>query len=283
MINVVISDLKKFKKIKKQFLEEDLENLHVLSDFDRTLTHAFINGGEHVSSLISILRDENYLVEDYAEKARALFNYYHPIEVSNVIELDEKKRLMEEWWTKHSDLLIESGFNKKDMIEAAKSKRIKFRNKVLETLILLNSNKVPFIILSGNGLGEDSIIETMKYHQMYLDNVGVISNKYIWDGDGNAIDYFKPHIHTFNKNETSVKKSPFYSQIKNRKNVLLLGDSLGDVNMADGFDYNNLLKIGFLNFNIEEDLDEYKKNYDVVIINDSSMKFVYEFLKEFEK
>ncbi|MCA9459103.1 MAG: hypothetical protein KC550_00985 [Nanoarchaeota archaeon] len=281
MKNVIISDLDRFSKIKKNILKDRFENLHFISDFDRTLTHAFINNGEHVSSLISILRDENYLVDGYADKAKALFEYYHPIEVSSSVGIEDKKKFMEEWWTKHSDLLIESGFNKKDLVEAAKSKRIKFRDKVFETIILLDNVRVPFLILSGNGLGEDSIIETMKFHKLYLDNICVISNKYIWDENGNAIDYHKPHIHTFNKNETSVIDSQFYPRIKNRRNVILLGDSLGDVNMAEGFDYDNLLKIGFLNFNVEKDLEEYKKNYDVIVTNDSSMEFVYELLREF--
>ena len=51
--------------------------------------------------------------------------------------------------------------------------------------------------------------------------------------------------------------------------------------MVEGFAYDNLLKIGFLNSNIENNLDEYKKHYDVIITNDSSMDFVYDLLKEF--
>ncbi|MBU2415738.1 hypothetical protein KKH86_00740 [Patescibacteria group bacterium] len=68
--------------------------------------------------------------------------------------------------------------------------------------------------------------------------------------------------------------------IKNRKNVLLLGDSFGDTEMINGFDYDNLIKIGFLNENVKENLEEYKKNYDVVILNDGSMEYVNDLLNE---
>ena len=282
MENIVISDFEKFNQVKKQFLKEGLEHLHIISDFDRTLTHAFINGGDPVPSLISVLRDEDYLVSGYSDKAKALFKHYHAIEVDSSIPLDKRKKAMEEWWVKHSNLLIKSGLNKRDLAKVAKSKRIKFREGTLESIVFLNKNNVPFVVLSASGLGDDSIIETLRNHKLYLPNVSVISNQYIWDENGNAIDSVKPHIHTFNKNETSVKDSPIYSQIKTRRNVILLGDSLGDVGMVKGFNYKNLLKIGFLNSDVEKNIEEYKRNYDVIIINDSSMQFVHNLLKEFQ-
>lgn len=280
MENVVISDLEKFSEIKRKILLGGFDNLHVISDFDRTLTHVFLQDGSEVSSILSILRDENHLTPDYSDKARSLFKKYHQIEIDHTISMDEKKKAMEEWWTKHSELLIESGLNKSDLLKVAKSKRIRFREKTLESMILLNNNNVPFVILSASGLGDISIIDTLNANKMHFLNVDVISNKYIWDDRGYAIDYVKPHIHTFNKNETVIKESSFYPKIINRKNVILLGDSLGDVKMVEGFEYDNLLKIGFLNFHVEKDLEEYKKHYDVIITNDSSMEFVYDLLKE---
>jgi 5'-nucleotidase len=71
--------------------------------------------------------------------------------------------------------------------------------------------------------------------------------------------------------------------VKNRKNVLLLGDGLGDIGMIMGFNYDNLIKIGFLNEEVEKCLEEYKNNYDIVILNDSDMNFVNELLKDLIK
>ena len=36
------------------------------------------------------------------------------------------------------------------------------------------------------------------------------------------------------------------SDLKIRKNVLLLGDHIGDLGMSDGLDYENRISIGFL-------------------------------------
>jgi len=61
--------------------------------------------------------------------------------------------------------------------------------------------------------------------------------------------------------------------------VLLLGDSLDDVGMVQGFDYKNLLKIGFLNENVGENLENFKKTFDVVLTGDPGMDFINNLLK----
>ena len=50
--------------------------------------------------------------------------------------------------------------------------------------------------------------------------------------------------------------------------------------MVKGFDYENLIKIGFLNENVEENLESFKANYDVLILNDSSMDYINKLLRE---
>jgi hypothetical protein len=51
-------------------------------------------------------------------------------------------------------------------------------------------------------------------------------------------------IHVFNKNESVVKETKFYQEVKNRRNVILLGDSLGDVTMATDKNHDTVLRIG---------------------------------------
>ena len=55
-------------------------------------------------------------------------------------------------------------------------------------------------------------------------------------------------IHSFNKNESAIHESDYFKELNHRENVILLGDSLGDLNMAEGAkDAKHILKIGFLN------------------------------------
>ena len=94
MDNLIVNQ--KFQKLKNNIKKQGIDSLHIVSDFDRTLTYASV-GGEKIPSIISILRDGNYLSKEYAEKAHALFNKYHSIEIDNNINPQKKKKFMEEW------------------------------------------------------------------------------------------------------------------------------------------------------------------------------------------
>ena len=277
--NIIISDPEEFEKTKKEISKQGGKKLHVLADFDRTLTYSFVKG-EEVPSMISILRKENYLTEDYSEKAHALFDKYHPIEINPEIPLEEKKKAMIEWWKSHFDLLIKCKLNKKDLEKAVKSEKIKLRDGASEFFDMLHDNKIPLVILSSSGLGGDAISMYLKNKGELYDNIHVISNSYIWDNDGYAKGVKEPIIHSMNKAEISIKNYPAYKKIKNRKNVLLLGDNIEDLGMIEGFDYDNLIKIAFLNKNTEKNLELYKKNYDIIVLNDSDMAFVNKLLRE---
>lgn len=55
-------------------------------------------------------------------------------------------------------------------------------------------------------------------------------------------------IHTYNKNSSVCRNSSYFQQLQGKTNVLLLGDTMGDLTMADGVQgVENILKIGFLN------------------------------------
>mmetsp|Transcript_49386 Transcript_49386/g.139869 ORF Transcript_49386/g.139869 Transcript_49386/m.139869 type:complete len:84 (-) Transcript_49386:63-314(-) len=58
-----------------------------------------------------------------------------------------------------------------------------------------------------------------------------------------------------------------------RESVILLGDSMGDVTMGDGgpFPPSTILRIGFCNKDLDANLDNYKRAFDCVILNDGSM------------
>jgi len=263
--NIIIKNLEKLEKILENLKKDWAKNLHILADFDRTLTKAFVNWKAR-PSLISILRSEKILWEEYSKKAYEEYNYYHPIEIDPNIPLKEKKKQMTIWWKKHLDLLVNSKLKKEDIDKAINSWIIHFRDGVKEFLEFLNKNNIPLIIISANWLWTDSIKLFLKQNNVLFPNIFIISNEFIWDKNWFAIWFKEPVIHVFNKDETVLQEfSEIYEKIKDRKNVILLWDSLWDPHMIDGFQYKNLVKIWFLNDKVDELLEDYKKNYDIVI------------------
>jgi len=278
--NIIIVNPQKFQKLIQEMQKDKARFLHVLSDFDRTLTYAFVKG-ERVPSMISILRSSgDYLGEEYAKEAQALFQKYHQKENDPKITLKERKRLMREWWLKHYQLLIKSGLSKKHLKIVVDSQKIRLRKGAKEFFKLLSLSKIPIVIMSASGLGTEAISMFLKKEKCFYSNIYIISNSFKWDKNGKAIGVKEPVIHSLNKDETMVKNFPFYKKIKNRKNVILLGDSPEDVGMIEGFAYKNLIKIGFLNEDVNKNLKLYKKVFDVLILNDSSLYFIKSLIKK---
>ena len=279
MKDVIISNKKHLQKLKQIIKKQGKEKFHVLVDFDRTLTKAFVNG-EKFPSLMAILRDGNYLTKNYAKKANALFDKYHPIEIHPHIPDNKKIKKMKEWWTTHFKLLIKSGLNKEDLKQVSRSSKVQLRKGTEEFLKFLHKNNIPLVILSSSGAG-DIIPMFLKRKGLLYDNIHIISNFFEYDKKGKVTRIIPPIIHCMNKAEIAVKNySNIFNQIRNRKNVLLLGDGIGDIGMIKGFDYNNLINIGFLNENVKENLKYFKKNFDIVLLNDTNMAYINKLLKE---
>lgn len=274
MQQTIISDEKYYSDTLSEIKKGGLWKLHVLADFDRTLTKAF-SWWKLRPSLISVLRSEGYLWEEYSKKAYELFDYYNPIEINPNISLEEKKREMTIWRNKHLDLLIHSWLHKKDIEKVISSWVIEFRPWVKKMLKFLSENNIPIVIISANWLGTDSIEMYFEKEWFLTPNVKIVSNEFCWDNTWNAVWYDKRVIHVFNKDETVLQDFPeIHDLVQHRTNVILLWDSLWDPAMIEGFAYENVLKVWFLNEKLEELLEKYKVIYDVLLTWDNEWEFL---------
>lgn len=275
--NVIISNERNLEKTIEAITKEGTKKLHILSDFDKTLTKAFIERQE-VHSIIAQIREGKYLTPDYSPRAHELFNEYHPIEINPYISLKEKKKAMHEWWDTHFKLLAECGLDKKVMREIVVKRKLKFREGALEFIDLLHQYNVPLVIMSA--APGDMLKMYLEQERRLYDNIHIVANLFEFDRNGKVIRVKEPIIHSMNKDETAIQDFPVFDIVKDRRNVILLGDNLGDVGMIKGFDYSSLLKIGFLNEDVKNNLKAYRKGYDVIILNDSDMNYVNALMKK---
>jgi 5'-nucleotidase len=151
------------------------------------------------------------------------------------------------------------------------------RDGAFEFLDMLVENNVPLLIFSA-GVGT-LIQKYLESENKLTDNIHIIANFFEFNTQGEVTGYKTPVIHTCNKNEVQISYAPYLSQIEKRRNVLLLGDMLGDIDMAKGISHDCCINIGFLNQYIDKFIDQYSAVYDALVLNDGSMDYVNTLLK----
>jgi 5'-nucleotidase len=278
--NIIIPDQNKFDAKLKAIVAAGKDKLHVRMDFDGTVTKADV-GGKRVPSLVSIICDENILGEAFSQAVSELYKKYRPIEIDPDIGAKDKKILMLEWWNAIYGLMIKNKLSKRHIEQVSRSTRIQLRDGFKEFAAELADNNIPLVIMSAGGLGVDGIDAILQRNGIPLKNIIIAGNRLEWDNGGCVVAVKEPIVHTLNKNEETLLREPaIYEMIKNRPNVLLFGDTLADIAMVEGADIANLLSFGFLNIDVEKQMEMFKQIFDIVILNDDSMDFVNQTLRQ---
>jgi len=264
---VQVGDPLKLQQKLAKLVEGGFNQLQFIIDFDYTLTRAHKNG-VLVDCSWGALENYKRLGEEFNNKTNVLKAKYLPIELDLSIPLEKKIPLMVEWYTHANRLLSEAGVHKDWFPDMVKTSSCELRDDTDILMSSLEKEQVPVLIFSA-GLG-DLILAILQQFKTHHSNMKVISNFCDYNDEGFVVGLKSPMIHMFNKSENSVHDP----ELEHRHNVVLLGDSLGDLSMADGVkNVNVVLSIGFLNKKISENLPRYKEKYDVVLVDDQTMDF----------
>lgn len=248
---------KKFKEFKSW--KED--SIHILTDFDRTITRGDCDGSW------GIFNESHLLPEDFVIESNALYKHYRPFEIDETIDTDTKLELMKKWWILSIELFTKYKLSEKVLMEIAKnSKDLILRDNAKEFLKEMHRKNIPVIIISA-GIG--NFIElTLINNECYYDNIHIISN-FINFENGIANGIKGEVIHGLNKNEVSMSDT-VKKLIKDRPNIILLGDNISDITMLPHDKKDKALKIGFLDYFEKENIKYFKKEFDIVCTNNTS-------------
>ncbi|KAJ3607564.1 hypothetical protein NHX12_024615 [Muraenolepis orangiensis] len=269
-VSVLMKQRTKVEETLRAMQHAGAGNLQVISDFDMTLTR-FAHCGKRVPTTHNILDHRILIDEDCTQKMRALLNFYYPIEIDASQTSEQKLPLMVEWWTKVHHLLIQQNIQRDMLAQAVRESGVILRDGYEVFFDRLAELQVPLLIFSA-GVG-DILEEVVRQSRVFHPNVHVISNYMDFDDHG-VLRAFKGHlIHTFNKREGALLHAANLPELQGRPNVLLLGDSLGDLTMADGVAQpHHLLTVGFLNDQVEERKESYVEAFDIVLVKDETME-----------
>ncbi|KAJ6645769.1 7-methylguanosine phosphate-specific 5'-nucleotidase [Pseudolycoriella hygida] len=243
-----IKDPAKVEHLLNQLACGGVNRLQIVADFDFTITKRQLENGERVLSSFGLLEQCPSLPEVYRQKANELKEKYFPIEINPHMDVSEKIEAMVEWWSRSSELLKGFPLSQNEIESIAEHYKDATRDGAKDLFDQLHKSNVPILIFSA-GLG-DSVRAMLKYFNMLLPNVKLVSN-FLKYKDG-LLDGYDTHnmIHVFNKNESALKGSKEYDLLHDRNNIIVMGDSLGDSSMGNGCvsgSEAHILKIGFLN------------------------------------
>lgn len=248
--------------------------LQIVSDFDRTMSK-YRHNGSLTPTCHGIFEMDPELTEAAKSRLRYLRDKYYPIEVDPSLPDTEKIPHMLEWWSLSHDTIVGCGLRRDALAKTVRECGLVLRDGVRDFAEMLHKYQIPVLIFSA-GLG--NVIELLLEHfAIKTENVRVVSNFMEFNDEGLLTGFSDPIIHSFNKTAASIANGDYAQISRKRPCVLLLGDSTGDVHMADGATVDDplgvcgtVLRVGFLNEAVEANLDKYKTIYDIVLVNDET-------------
>lgn len=257
-------------------IKNNSKQLHVVADFDATLTQYFDQEGKTRPSIISILRDEWVLGPEYTKAANELYHKHGPVEYNMEMSFADRCASNIERWTKHKKLLQHFRLHQKHIDQLIDLDKIVMR--VGTDVLLQNAyaKDIPVLIFSASGIGINAIHKLLEKRWLYLPNIYIISNEIYRDQDGYMSGYSTPTIHSLNKLESVIRDNPEYQVLqdilKPRPHAIVLWDSLGDAQMVEDRPDRTVLRIGFCNHKVAERLPYFQEVFDIIVTNDDSRK-----------
>jgi HAD superfamily hydrolase (TIGR01544 family) len=278
----------------KKFTLDGPDQLLVIADFDRTLTPYYKQRSDPNAPLVQESSSHGLLMTSPVLSPRVcvgeqeLFARFYPVEMSPTLSAEEKLPFMEQWWNSAHALLLEYKLTKVQVEKAVELGSLSFRPGFHPLFKLLHDQRLPTLVFSaglydvihaaleqefaaeherdGESASGDGRVSTPS-------NVHVVSNMMRFNAQGVIEGFDGKVIHSLNKTARVLLDSPFWEscQLDKRRNVLLLGDSKGDARMAEGLNADEIIRVGFLNVHVDEELSEYLDLFDVVLTHDASL------------
>ncbi len=257
-------------------------NLHILADFDWTLSHPYSKEWERISWIIALIRLNTLLWEWQKEQASELFNHYRPIEHDPSISKQEKLPLMEERWQKVNDILIKHWLSMNTIQEIIDCGQVRFRSWWEEFFSFINSNTIPLIIYSASGIWTPTIKLFLEKHNLLNDSINIVSNDFNRDEQWNATSTKWRIMNTYNKDTFQLSDFAWFDEaLASRKHAVVLWDSLWDIDIGKTHTFDHVTSIWFLNKKQpdKESLDAYTETFDYVLNWDNWFKEILDIIQ----
>ena len=207
------------KKIDK-FIADGSDALHMVLDFDRTMTQ----GGTKTSEATSWYILQSFFGSELMSKRDELYHMYRGLEIAGKLTQADAVN----WWESSLALVTQSHISF-DHIKPRIARDLKPRKGIYELFTTAKTHTIPTVILSA---GVKNIIDYWCSHHSITPDL-VISTELIFDPDNIIVGWKKESlVHILNKHAQSSKETATLRAT--RPNTIIIGDSLDDATMATG-------------------------------------------------
>ena len=255
--------------IKEKLKNIKLQDIVIISDFDHTLTAPV-----SLSSSDVVSKNKAFPIE-YRQKHDEIDEYYRKIEKDLTIPKSVKAKAMKDWNDKVISLMIEYDITKEEISEAINNKNSMILREGAKEIIKFSHQKnIPFIIISA-GI-KNSIEAFLKNQNLLFDNVYIISNEILFDG--NKIKQNQNFPMTSQNKDQVIYPENVKSIVQAKKLVLLFGDNITDALMAPK--NKTVIKFAFPYTQAKEVIEKFNETFDFIEDGKPLYKEVLEILKE---
>ena len=263
---IIISNKENLKKKLNLMREGQLENLQIVLDFDQTVTSFYTEKDISCNASFALFRKSKFPSKDFKTKLNDLFAFYAPIESNSEINLEEKRKILENWQFETSQAFIKEGLTKKMCIDIIENGDISLRLNFDKFFQICYQINLPFYIVSG---GCSNVINTILNKIIPLNDYPsyfLYSNEMDFN-DENKLTDLRMKVFSSNKENILNEKN-----LKFKKNTILFGDSTSDYYITKYVNHENFINVGFFNSKAknQENLKSYLDKFDFVLANDSS-------------
>lgn len=250
------------KKIDELKQKINKDNIYVFMDYDKTITSSKSEDSWATTA------NKKAMGKAISNDLNKFYEKYGPIELDYTIDIQEKEKYMLEWYEKSMNLYYTYHLTKEKLKECIYNSHLELREGAKDFLNKLYNRNIPVIIFSA-GIG-NVIEQFLKEKECYYDNITIIGNFIKFDKNGDMIKFSDNIIHTLNKNIDKLNDDKLKEKIEGKEYRVVIGDLVEDINMMGEYPEHKSLKIGFLNKNITENLEVYRKNFDIVLTEENN-------------
>jgi HAD superfamily hydrolase (TIGR01544 family) len=215
--NIHIADRERVLQKISTLDSQGADNLHIISDFDMTMTKYWHNGKRSISSH-GVLELSKDIEPSLKLGLNRLYQKYYPIEISREIALPEKIIAMQDWWNQAHDLFIQARIRRDTFSQCVADNPVIFRDALKEFVSLCDLRKIPILVFSA-GLA-DMLEVIFEKSGFFTPDITIIANKMEFNEHGECVGFLEPLIHVFNKNEAAIASSGHFEKILDRKNIV---------------------------------------------------------------